>query len=259
MHRTTAPGDPRDIPDYRALFVLDMKGYSVVDSWRMANHWEDLESMLTTAFAQSGLEFEWRYPLYRDPTGDGLILALPLARARLLVDPLAENLHRLLAGHDRERLASVAPIRVRMSVHVGPLPDSHRGDPINDLCRFVNSDAARDAVEVAEERGAFVALVLSHEAFQVIVRAGRTERLRAEDFRFTRAVVEKKFAEPAWVHVPTVNAELLKATDPWPELGAAPTEGPLPTPHPSVRPAVGQRIFNGVKGYVEQAGDITIN
>ncbi|MFD0562698.1 hypothetical protein ACFQ2M_12195 [Kitasatospora saccharophila] len=56
-----------------------------------------------------------------------------------------------------------------------------------------------------------------------------------------------------------MNAELLKATDPWPELGAAPTEGPLPTPHPSVRPAVGQRIFNGVKGYVEQAGDITIN
>ncbi|MFC8720732.1 hypothetical protein [Kitasatospora sp. NPDC057198] len=249
--------DPRDIPDYQALFVIDMKGYSTVQSWRMTELWGDLENMLATAFVQSGLGAEWQAPSYRNPTGDGLILAMPLTRARLLVDPLPENLQRLLASHDRERLASIAPIRVRMSVHVGPLTNSFRGDPINDLCRFVNSGAARDAVKVAEARGAFVALVLSSEAFQVTVRAGRTERLTAGDFRLTQAVVEGKFAEPAWVHVPTVNAELLAgAASP----GAATTSPPddrFGSTEAVGRASVSHRQFGPIKGYVENAGDIT--
>ncbi|MFE7529099.1 hypothetical protein ACFU7Y_25775 [Kitasatospora sp. NPDC057542] len=259
MRESTTPQDPRDIPDYRALFVIDMKGYSAVQSWRMTDYWGDLEGMLATAFVQSGLGSEWHDPLYRDSTGDGLILALPLAKARLLVDPLAENLHRLLADHDRERLASVPSIRVRMSVHVGPLPDSHRGDPINDLCRFVASDAARDTVKVAEKHRAFVAMVLSYEAYQVIVRAGRTERLRAEDFRLTRASVDEKFAEPAWVHVPRVNGELLEAVDPWPGVGAKRVEEPVKSPCASDQPAGGVRNFGAIGSYLEQAHDFTIN
>ncbi|MET9647262.1 hypothetical protein ACFZB6_25405 [Streptomyces syringium] len=196
------PDDVRDIPDYQALVVIDMKGYSKVPSHRMPAMRGDLDHMLATAFAESGLGREWEERAYWSDTGDGCILALPVRRMWRLVDPLPEILDGVLARHDRERLASTPEIRVRMSVHVGPLPDSYRGDPINDACRLIDSDAARDAVDKARALGSYVALVISEAVFQAVVRPRRTTRLTEHDFLPTRAEVKNKYSETAWVHVP---------------------------------------------------------
>ncbi|MGW9426662.1 hypothetical protein ACWHA1_01745 [Streptomyces decoyicus] len=211
--------DSRDIPDYRALVVIDMKGYSKVHSHLMPAMRDGLDSSLATAFAASGLGEEWEKNLHWSDTGDGCILVMPVRRMWRLVDPLPDVLDGILARYDAERLASTPEIRVRMSVHVGPLPESFRGDAINDACRLIDSDAARDAVDRARDLGSYVALVISEPVFQAVVRPRRTIRITEHDFMPARAEVKNKYSEAAWVHIPR-RSPLAHGTDP----GATPAQ-----------------------------------
>ncbi|NYI07791.1 hypothetical protein [Allostreptomyces psammosilenae] len=221
--------DDRDVPDYRALFVIDMKDYSKARSVEMPSLREDFDALLAAAFARSGLAREWSDPEYYSDTGDGVILGLPIRRMARLVDPFVENLNRLLERYEKQRLASAPPIRARVSVHVGPLPEVYRGAPINEVCRFVNSDAARRGVVRAAEYGSFTALLLSDEAHRVVVRDGRTERLTEKHFlRVEAEVPDKGFSEVAWLHVPGVTPSVLAEPDAPPPSDAS--SGPAGSP-----------------------------
>ncbi|GAA1258681.1 hypothetical protein GCM10009677_06860 [Sphaerisporangium rubeum] len=204
--------NPRDLPRHRALFVVDMRDYSSAADPSMEQVRKDIDDLLATAFAQSGLSEEWQSPELRNDTGDGFILGLPTTRMWRLLDPLIENLDRVLYRYDQVRLASTPAVRLRVSVHLGPLPDSYRGSAINDLCRLVSSDQASAALTIAVERRAFVALIISDEVFQVVVRQGRTERLDHRDFHKVIATVPcKNFEALAWVHAPRVGASAFES------------------------------------------------
>jgi class 3 adenylate cyclase len=192
----------RDVPEFRALLVVDMKGYSKAPSHLMPEMRADLDRMMAQAMAESGLAKEWAEHGYWSDRGDGFLLAMPVARLWRLVDPLPENLESILARRDRGRRAVDPQIRVRMSVHVGPLPPEYRGDPMNDACRLVDSDAAKSAVTHAERLDSYLALVISDAVFQTVVRSGRTLRLKQHDFLDVQAAVGDKFSERAWAHVP---------------------------------------------------------
>ncbi|MFD7662705.1 hypothetical protein [Streptomyces sp. NPDC059788] len=242
-------GDVRDIPDYQALVVFDMKGYSKVPSPYMETTRDELDNMLATAFVESGLGEEWKHCAYWNDRGDGCILAMPVRRMWRLVEPLPEILDSVLARYDRERFASVPEIRVRMSVHLGPVSEKYRGDPINDACRLIDSDAARDAVAKAEQLGSYVALVISEAVFQAVVRAGRTTRLTELDFLSTRAEVKDKYSEPAWVHVPRRS---LSAFDAPATSGAQPTQEATGTPGvPPAAPAPRTNTIDTVNNYFD--------
>lgn len=204
--------DPRNLPRHRALFVVDMRDYSDTADPSMEQVRKDIDDLLATAFRESGLSEEWHSPELHSDTGDGFILGLPTTRMWRLIDPLIENLDRVLYRYDQARLASTPPVRLRVSVHLGPLPDSYRGSAINDLCRLVNSDQAEAALTIATERGAFVALIVSDEVFQVVVRQGRTERLDQRDFsRVIATVPSKSFEALAWVHAPRVGTSAFES------------------------------------------------
>ncbi|WP_369354805.1 hypothetical protein [Streptomyces sp. cg2] len=229
--------DARDIPDFQALVVFDMKGYSKVPSHSMQTTRDELDNMLATAFVESGLGDEWQHCAYWNDTGDGCILAMPVRRMWRLVEPLPDILDGILARHDRERFNSMPEIRVRMSVHLGPVSENYRGDPINDACRLIDSDAARGAVDKAEQLGSYVALVISEAVFQAVVRARRTIRLTELDFLLTRAEVKDKYSEPAWVYVPRRSPSALGAPaassatpDAQPAPGAVVAASGPPTP-----------------------------
>ncbi|WP_338930849.1 hypothetical protein WEB32_04615 [Streptomyces netropsis] len=250
--------DSRDLPDFQALVVFDMKGYSKVPSHQMPAMRDALDNMLATAFAESGLGYEWEQRPYWSDTGDGCILALPVRRMWRLVDPLPEVLDGVLARYDRERFAATPGIRVRMSVHVGPLPDSYRGDPINDACRLIDSDAARDAVDRARELGSYVALVISDAVFQAVVRAQRTTRLADHDFLPTQAQVGNKYSEAAWVHVPRRSPAALGAPAHASATGAEAEHRPG-APEPSAKPAAAPRnAINSVTNFFDSPqGDLS--
>lgn len=205
------PSDSRNVPPERALLVVDMKDYSQLPEAKMAAVRSDLDDILDTVFAQSDLGPRSHDGTYKD-TGDGAIFVLPTTDAARLVDPLLGHLNAALGRYDETRLTGQPPIRLRVSVHTGPLslPD-HRGDAINEACRLVNSQAVRGAMAAALEQGVFVAAVLSEPAFHRTVHAGRTPNLQPAHFLTTTARVEGKagFEEPCRLHVPGLSAQML--------------------------------------------------
>ncbi|MFJ3905459.1 hypothetical protein [Streptomyces sp. NPDC090025] len=189
-----------------------MQGYSQIPEARMASVRSDLDLVLTTVLAQSGLEPPCLEDQAFKDTGDGAIFVLPAGNVARLVDPLLGHLHSALTRYDRERLAASPPMRLRVAVHVGPLsvPD-HRGAAINEVCRLLDSTALRSALSAAREHDGFLAAAVSDPVFRRTVRAGRTPELAEGQFLSTTALVVGKpdFAEPCHLYVPRLVPQLL--------------------------------------------------
>ncbi|SHN34407.1 hypothetical protein SAMN05216499_14114 [Actinacidiphila paucisporea] len=203
------PSDVADVPPEHALLTVDMKEYSKLPEAKMAPARADLDSMLTTVFAQCGIDDT---TLLGADRGDGAIFVLPARHAARLIDPLLIHLAQALERREQTRLASAPTIRLRASVHVGPLaPPKHRGDAANDACRLVDSDAARRAMTAAVDHGVLLAAVVSDTVFGRTVAAGRTSALREQHFhRATARVADKPdFEQTCWLFVPGLVPSVL--------------------------------------------------
>ncbi|MER7702545.1 hypothetical protein ABTX81_06580 [Kitasatospora sp. NPDC097605] len=253
-----------DVPPEQAILVLDMKGYSRLPEVQMAPGRSDLDSILETTFAQSGLpEPSSLGAGYRD-TGDGVILLLEPRHVARLVDPFLGNLSASLQRHEGLRKDSAPTIRLRAAVHVGPLsvPDG-RGAAINDACRLVNSDAAYQAIAAATGNGLFLAAVLSEPVYRRSVQAGRTrpEMADRQIHPATARVADKPgFEEPCRLLVPGLPADSLRRYLSAPQSTVpGPASGPSTHPAPE-RPARASAVLNFsgslidpvINGHVEQ-------
>ncbi|TXL84699.1 hypothetical protein [Streptomyces sp. IB2014 016-6] len=199
------PPDAVDVPPEHALLVVDMKEYSQIPEAKMAPARTDLDDILTTVFAQSRIEDITPLDSACKDRGDGAIFVLPARHAARLVDPFLGHLGQALERYDQTRLASAPRIRLRASVHVGPLtPPEHRGDAAVDACRLVDSDAVRHALAAAMDHGTSLAAAVSDAVFRRTVRAGRTPVLRESQFLKATARVDGKpgFEETCWLFVP---------------------------------------------------------
>jgi hypothetical protein len=205
------PSDIADVPPEHALLTIDMKEYSKLPEAKMAPARADLDSMLTTVFAQCGVGDATLLGAVKD-RGDGAIFVLPARHAARLIDPLLIHLAQALERREQTRLASAPTIRLRASVHVGPLaPPEHRGDAVNDACRLVDSDAARRAMTAAVDHGVLLAAVVSDSVFGRTVAAGRTSALKEQHFhRATAHVADKPdFEQTCWLFVPGLVPSVL--------------------------------------------------
>ncbi|MFZ4302275.1 hypothetical protein ACOZE3_30750, partial [Streptomyces cinereoruber] len=147
-----------------------------------------------------------------------------------LVDPLLGHLAQALERREQSRLASSPPIRLRASIHVGPLETAdHRGDAANDACRFVDSGAVRRAMDAAIGHNLLLAAVVSDPVFNRTVRANRTKTLHPQHFQPATALVEGKpgFEETCWLHVPGLVPAVI-APYLIPDNNASPTGPPSP-------------------------------
>ncbi|WP_099905109.1 hypothetical protein [Streptomyces sp. TLI_171] len=225
-----------DVPPEQAVMVVDMKGYSRLPEAQMAPVRSDLDSILETVFAQSGLPAPHTLDTGYKDAGDGVILLLPPRHVARLVDPLLKNLSAALQRYEGLRTAAAPTIRLRAAVHLGPLsvPD-HRGTAINDACRLVNSDAAYQAIAAATENGLFLAAVLSEPVYQRSVQAGRTRpELTERQFLSATARVADKpgFEVPCRLTVPGLPAHTLREYLPDPAKPGSRTDLTLPPAHP---------------------------
>lgn len=238
--RVPAQPDPVDVPREHALLVVDMKGYSRIPEARMAPARFDLDSILDTAFEQSGLETPQQVDGEFDDTGDGAIFVLAARDTTRLIDPLLGNLNAALCRYDKKsRLHSAPQIRLRASVHVGPvsLPD-RRNRAVVDACRLVDSAAVREALDAAEAHGAYLAAAVSEIAFRRTVREGRTLDLDERHFLPAEARVNGKpeFEEPCRLLIPGVSPVL---------LGPSITDAISLRPSPGSTPGQARAAANG--------------
>ncbi|GAA4853288.1 hypothetical protein [Kitasatospora terrestris] len=231
-----APPHLWDIPPEQTLFVVDIKDFSKVQEHRQPRLRLAMDRAVEAAFVRSGLATEWDITARHD-RGDGFIMVLPPARTWRLVDPLIRLLDDELRSHEEHRAKDDPPLRVRVSVHVGPMPTSNLADAVNDAARFVDSDAARVGIAAAAAHGSYAALVLSDDMYRRTVLAGRSKLLPDSDFLpWQAAVTGKAFRRQAWIHVPRLSPAVIAQFLPQPDVPRTQDPGPQEAPPSSIAP-----------------------
>ncbi|WP_395369312.1 hypothetical protein OHU45_09075 [Streptomyces tubercidicus] len=250
--------EPMDVPAELALVSIDMEKYSQIPEARMAAARSDVDDIVANVLAECQLPAPQDLPGGYKDNGDGAILLFPPPLLARLVDPLLGRLNAALVRYEQQRLASGPVLRLRASVHVGPLslPD-HRGEAINDTTRLLDSQATRQALSAAKDSGAFLAVALSEVVYQRAVHAGRTPALGPHHFLAAVARVSDKpgFEQPCRIHVPGLTGPAVR---PYLTDAAPPATAPSSTAQPSEASTTPVASSGGTFQFHGQVNDPTI-
>lgn len=196
------------LPPYRAVLVVDAAGFSQLSSAHQAEIGAAIMPVLEAAFTRAGLADEWSGRRFRPRahTGDGYIVGLRPETLPRLLHPFLRDLQDELRERDARRLSGRPRLRLRASIHVGPLPDQGRwtdglGKPMTETHRLLDSAQARQALSDAHEEVTFLAAIVSRRVFEDVVEAGFTA-LHPSQFEEVLARSKSGFAECAYLHVP---------------------------------------------------------
>ncbi|MBA9003028.1 hypothetical protein [Thermomonospora cellulosilytica] len=192
--------------DYKALLAVDAEGFSTHSDAALPDLHLDIQETIGHTCMASGLAEAWASATFKESTGDGVLVILPLTALPRLVAPFASCLQNALAALAPRLRAKGVRLRVRVAVHVGPVDDRRTQAPgiskaTIDVSRLLDSDSLRAALSNSDPDVTFVALLLSSEAFEYCVEGGRTS-LRPSQFTRVEATA-KQFHRPAYLHVPT--------------------------------------------------------
>lgn len=239
------------LPPYRALLAVDAERFSSNPSAVLPDLSSDIPDLLERALCRCDLEGLWADRRFPQSTGDGYFLGVPPEHLPFLVHPLLDSLHHVLVEHDRT-LRSInrdLRLRLRVSIHVGPVPDSGdgrrdgRSTPTTETFRLLDSRPVRQALKAGSPDVSLLAAVISQRVFEEVVLAGFTG-LHPDCFEAVTADLPgKDFVQPAWLYLPRVSRK--------PNVSAR--EEALAEKGPSPQPALRGRegpsvIFNGPVG-----------
>jgi hypothetical protein len=206
-----------DLPPYWAVLVIDAEGFSKTRSPHQAYLNAELQDALQAAFVRAGLTEAWEGRRFGAHTGDGYIVVTPAATLPHLLYPLLRELQAELEERDYRRLAHQPRLRLRASVHVGPLPDRGQpgegvGAPMTETHRLLDSDEVREVLATTDESVTFLAAIVSQRAYLDAVDGGYTALLPTELWPVTAR--SKRFEERAYLHVPRPSGRLLTPSAP---------------------------------------------
>jgi hypothetical protein len=203
-----------DLPPYRSMLVVDMKDYSGTTSRQQAQLNGMIPEILESAFARCGLGAIWDEATFPSHSGDGYAIGLPSRRLPFLLNPYLDALQNELT--DRSRLLAAAgfePIRMRVSVAVGPVTDSGfntvsdgAGAARVELHRLLDSEPVRDLLKRCGE-STLVAAIVSARAFEDAVASGYSDE---DPALYVEAPVQvKRYQGAAYLRVPLPSGDLL--------------------------------------------------
>jgi hypothetical protein len=215
----------RYLPPYRALVAVDTEKYSRNRSSELPNLNMALREVVETSMGRSLLAAEWGRRSFDQSTGDGLVFGVETYSLPFLLHPWLDILHSVLEEADvrLRRRSRDLRMRLRVSIHVGPVPDVGEGtpDPVsattNDVFRLLNASAAREALDRSDPDVTFLAAVVSQRVFEDVVAAGYCGLHPARFAPVVAEIPEKRFSQPAWLYLPR------------PSAGTAPIQLPEPT------------------------------
>ena len=198
------PAHSADMPAYHAVAVVDVERFTAIASAYQPRVHGLITEVLEDAFGRAGLAEQWADRRFPSSTGDGYIAGISTAKLPTLIDPFIDELQNALTEADRTLRAIDRTLRMRMrlSIHVGPLGTEGIGTPMNDTHRLLDSAPVRTLLQTTQPDTTFLAAIVSDRAFEDAVAGGYT-RLPREAFRpVTATVAHKDFAEKAWLYVP---------------------------------------------------------
>ncbi|PWW64725.1 hypothetical protein [Actinokineospora spheciospongiae] len=213
---------PVEMPPHRALLIVDVKDFSTRPGRYHAELTDRIPLILRQAFQRCGLVDMWDETRFSGGTGDGYYLGFTSMKLPLLLNPFLPALQEEL-DYRNTLAAAEAPMRMRVSVQVGPMTD----DSISDLStgsgdarvqahRLLDAEPVRDLLTRSTHKTC-VAAIVSQAAYANAVQGGYTGE-SPDDYVATPVRV-KQFEGIAYLRVPTPTGDLLKQ-------GFVPAEAP---------------------------------
>ncbi|WP_017537446.1 hypothetical protein [Nocardiopsis halophila] len=266
--RTSLP-----LPPYRAVLAVDMERFSRTSAVHQQLVGRLIPEVLELALTRSGLAQVWASPSFPRHDGDGYVLGTDPGHLPLLIDPFLDTLQRVL-DEKRPWLAAVdreLRMRMRVSLGVGPLPDTGdgsgidaMGDAMIDTHRLLDSSAVRRALARSHPDTTLVAAIIGRRVYEDVVLGGFTALDESRWAPVDAEVAGKGYRAEGYLYVPVPSAvrggsrwggEEPAAEDPGTGDGAdgtgAGTAAPAPGGGTVVHNSVGEN-----RGEVFQMGDV---
>ncbi|MEV0314964.1 hypothetical protein [Nonomuraea fuscirosea] len=196
------------IPDYRGILAVDAEGFTELSSIEHEVVVPLIQGILKSSLERAGLANIWKDRKFPQGRGDGYVFGFDPSKMPLVIDPWLRELQNVLS----EDTASPIPIRLRVSLHIGPLPvngveHDGNGTPRNDTHRLLNADQLKTIMAAASPHVTRVAAILSGRCYEDAVLSGRT--LHPDHFISVSATVRgKNFQQQAWIHLPAASGNL---------------------------------------------------
>ncbi|MEU3398167.1 hypothetical protein [Streptomyces filamentosus] len=258
--RITAPYTrSRPLPPYRGILAVDAKDFTGRPAIEHEAVSRVVPELLKTALIRAGLGDLWEERAFPATTGDGYVLGFDPARMPFVIHPLLLTLQEVLTDFNVLSHGAV-PIRLRVSLNVGPLPEAEdefggNGTARNDTHRLLDSRPVKAVLTSHNENITQVAAILSERCYEDAVAGGYTGR-HPDHFVEVAATVEgKPFSQRAWLYVPQPSGPLYEGTpvlapepgrkaSPVTEKAAAETAGRAAAPAPRMHNSAPQGNIN---------------
>lgn len=233
----------RSLPPYRGILAVDAKGFTGQPALAHEGISRTVPELLENALTRAGLHRVWDDRKFPATTGDGYVLGFDPALMPFVVHPFLLTLQEVLTDYN-VLSHGAAPIRLRVSLHIGPLPDTGdefggNGTARNDTHRLLDSRPVKAVLASHKEHITHVAAILSDRCHEDAVASGYTGR-HPDHFVEVAATVEgKPFAQRAWIYVPQPSGPLHEevlpdAVEEPPAEGVRPVDDERP-PGPRIR------------------------
>lgn len=218
----------RRLPPYRGILAVDAKdftGYPAIQHEEMSRAVPDI---LEVAFRRAGLTEVWEGRTFPSSTGDGYVFGFEPTAMPYVIHPWLHVLQEVLTEWNVHSLGTLR-IRLRASLHIGPLPEADdgfggNGTPRNDTHRLLDSRPVKAVLASSSENITQVAAILSDRCYQDVVASGYTGR-HLDYFLEVPATVEgKRFDQRAWLYVPAPSGTLYDSRVLGEGVKAPPTE-----------------------------------
>lgn len=206
--------ESRPLPPYRALFAVDAKDFTGLPALQHGPVSRLIPDLVDQALERAGLHDLRDSKRFQANTGDGVVFGFDPAFLPFVLWPFLGVLDDTLGAYNRQ---SVGPrIRLRASVHVGPLPDSGgpgdgNGTARNDTHRLLDSRPVKAILAAASEEVTHLVAVVSQRVYEDAVLAGYTGLHPDRCVEVPATVEGKNFSQRAWLYVPSPSGNLVQA------------------------------------------------
>ncbi|MEV5686842.1 hypothetical protein AB0L68_27145 [Streptomyces sp. NPDC052164] len=206
--------ESRPLPPYQALFAVDAKDFTGLPAVQHGPVSQLIPELVDQALERAGLSELRHSKRFPANTGDGVVFGFDPALLPFVLWPFLGVLDDILGAYNRQ---SVGPrIRLRASVHVGPLPDGNgsgdgNGTARNDTHRLLDSRPVKAILSAASDQVTHLAAVVSQRVYEDVVLGGYTGLHPDRCVEVPATVEGKNFSQRAWLYVPSPSGNLVQA------------------------------------------------
>ncbi|GHJ40665.1 hypothetical protein [Streptomyces sp. TS71-3] len=156
---------------YRAVLAVDARDFGTLDSKGMQRVNADIPPLLAQALSASNVSAHWERRVFGQHTGDGYVAGMDPEILPALVGHFPDALRQALAVR-RAEAPHLKPLQLRVSIHVGPLPQSGLGVPMVHTHRLLDDKALRAVLERGHPEITNTAVIVSQRVYEDVFDSG---------------------------------------------------------------------------------------